>query len=443
MPDLPSFEDVARSGQFWLTGGRVPGVLLENSSPGPDLVDAGEGLRATDILIDGGTIAALEAPSKRTGPSIDLRGGQVWPGFVDMHTHLDKGHIWPRRPNPDGTFMGALDNVELDRTAHWSAADVRARAEFALSCAYAHGTTAIRTHLDSIPPQDGISWPVFEDLRQEWAGRIALQGVSLFAIESAREAGFVDSIADRVAAANGVMGAVSYMVPDIKPLLLSVFAAAVSRNLDLDFHVDESLDPGAQSLEVIADIALETGFSGRIVCGHCCALSILPDAGAERVLAKIANAGIGIVSLPMCNLYLQDRTPGRTPRRRGITLIHEMRAMGIEVAIASDNTRDPFYAYGDLDGLEVFREAVRIGHLDHPIDDAPALITSVPAGLMGLDKLGSIKVGGPADLIAFDGRTYTELLARPEAHRVVVRNGRPFKPALPDYRDLDPIVGAA
>ena len=49
-------------------------------------------------------------------------------------------------------------------------------------------------------------------------------------------------------------------------------------------------------------------------------------------------------------------------------------ARGIPVAVASDNTRDPFYAYGDLDMLEVFREAVRIAHLDHPFGAWPAAV---------------------------------------------------------------------
>ena len=42
--------------------------------------------------------------------------------------------------------------------------------EFSLRCAYAHGTKAIRTHLDSIPPQEQISWPVFEEMRAALAG---------------------------------------------------------------------------------------------------------------------------------------------------------------------------------------------------------------------------------------------------------------------------------
>ena len=91
------------------------------------------------------------------------------PAFVDCHTHIDKGHIWPRKPNPDGTFIGALDAAGDDRAARWNAADVARRMDFSLRCAYAHGTAALRTHLDSLPPQETISWPVFEEMRERWA----------------------------------------------------------------------------------------------------------------------------------------------------------------------------------------------------------------------------------------------------------------------------------
>ncbi|MGO7808106.1 cytosine deaminase, partial [Rhizobium ruizarguesonis] len=77
-----------------------------------------------------------------------------------------------------------------------------------------------------------------------------------------------------------------------------------------------------------------------------------------------AKAGSAVVSLPMCSRYLQDRHPGRTPRGRGVTLCKELAAAGVATAVASDNARDPLYAYGDLDPGEVFREAVRILHLD-------------------------------------------------------------------------------
>ena len=62
----------------------------------------------------------------------------------------------------DGNPRGKHGRVRYDLRKHFGVTpqDVRARFEFGLRCAYAHGTRAIRTHLDSIPPQDGISWPL-------------------------------------------------------------------------------------------------------------------------------------------------------------------------------------------------------------------------------------------------------------------------------------------
>ena len=45
-----------------------------------------------DLCIDGGQIVADVA-----GPVVNMKGAMVFPAFTDMHTHLDKGHIWPDR----------------------------------------------------------------------------------------------------------------------------------------------------------------------------------------------------------------------------------------------------------------------------------------------------------------------------------------------------------
>jgi cytosine deaminase len=143
----------------------------------------------------------------------------------------------------------------------------------------------------------------------------------------------------------------------------------------------------------------------------------------------------------MCNMYLQDRHAGRTPRWRGVTLVHELNARGVPVAVASDNTRDPFYAYGDLDPMEVFREAVRTLHLDHPIGDWPAAVTRSAAGIIGRPDRGVIAAGLPADLVLFRARTWTELFARPQSDRTVLRSGVAIDRTLPDYRELDDLMG--
>jgi cytosine deaminase len=108
--------------------------------------------------------------------------------------------------------------------------------------------------------------------------------------------------------------------------------------------------------------------------------------------------------------------------------------------VASDNTRDPFYAYGDLDMIEVFREATRILHLDHAGADWIRAVAATPADLMGLDRCGRIEAGGTADLILLRARSWSELMARPQSDRTVLVGGRAIDRALPDYEELDGLM---
>ena len=411
-------------GPVTLTNIQVPACLLGQEGD----------LKRTELSIADGVLTQPQPIA------VDMEGAIALPCFTDMHTHLDKGHIWERSPNPDGTFACALATVAADRTSRWNAEDVRRRMEFSLRCAFAHGTRAIRTHLDSIPPQEAISFPVFQDLQADWAGRIELQAVCLIGCDHFSEDGPFAETADRVARTpGGVLGMVTYPVPDIRERIEGFFRMASARGLHADFHVDETMDPGVETLRLIAKIALETGFDAPITVGHCCSLSTQDEARALDTLDLVAKAAINVVSLPLCNLYLQERNPGRTPRRRGITLVHEMKDRGIRVAFASDNTRDPFFAYGDMDMLEVMREATRIGHLDHAGFDWPRAFSVNPAEICGFET-PSLSPGAPADLILCKARSWTELFARPQSDRIVLRAGEPIDRTLPDYAELDDLM---
>ncbi len=429
--------DIPAKGDYRLDRARVPRTLIE----GDDSTGGTDELAMVSITVGSdGRIAAI-GPTGEVVGGVDIGGRVLLPTFVDAHTHLDKGHIWSRQPNPDGTFVGALEATGADRLANWTAEDVRARMEFGLKSAYAHGTSAIRTHLDSIAPQHRISWPVFGEVRAEWAGRIDLQAVPLFGIDRALDADLMAETEELSAPYGGPLGAVAYWIDELQDGLDALFRLASETGRDLDFHVDETLDPASQCLGAIAETALRFRFEGKILCGHCCSIAVQDDAIVAKTLDKVAEAGIGVVSLPMCNMYLQDRHAGRTPRQRGVTLLHEMKARGIPVMVASDNTRDPFYAYGDLDMWEVYRTATRAAHLDHPIDNWIEAATCAPADLMGLSDAGRFKAGAPADFIIFRGRSWSEILSRAESDRIVVRQGRSIDRMLPDYGELDAVVG--
>ncbi|MCJ8509168.1 cytosine deaminase [Rhizobium lemnae] len=432
-----SFSELPDASRFVLTNATLPAVTVDGFS-GP----ANEGLMTADLVIGDGKVESVLLPGTAPAalPSLDMRDGMVWPCLVDMHTHLDKGHIWERRRNPDGSFMGALENVGADRAANWSADDVRTRMEFSLKTAYAHGTKLIRTHLDSIPPQHGISFEVFSELKHDWKDRIALQAVALLPLESVLDETVFGDIVAVTKHHGGLLGGATRILPDFEKILETLFRAAADNGLDIDLHVDETEDKQVLTLKTIAETKLKTGFEGAVTVGHCCSLARQDDDLAKQTINLVAEAGLSVVSLPMCNMYLQDRHAGRTPRWRGVTLFHELAAAGVKTAVASDNTRDPFYAYGDLDGVEVFRESVRILHLDHPLDTAARVVTTTPADILGRPDIGRIKAGAPADLILFSARRWSEFLSRPQADRIVMRNGMGIDRRLPDYRDLDPIL---
>ncbi len=430
---------------YWLRRAHCPLTLLPSGFRGNH-----QGLAAVDLEIAEGRIARIQptgSPLLETVPQLDLDGRMVLPCFVDSHTHLDKGHIWERSPNPDGTFAGALTATRKDAAQYWQREDVYRRMEFGLRCSEAHGTKAIRTHIDCIHGQDQISLPVAAQLREEWRDRLTLQIVSLvplaeFLTPNGEAMGTLSRIADQIAQLGAVLGGVAYMHPHLAAQLDAVFTLAQSRGIEqLDFHVDESGNPEAIALRAVAEAALRHNFTGSIVCGHCCSLAVQTPVEVAKTLALVKQAGIAIVSLPMCNLFLQDRrTNHTTPHWRGVTLAHEIRNHGIPLAFASDNCRDPFYGFGDHDMLEVFRESVRIAHLDYPCGDWVATVTDVPAQVLGLGANG-LKAGQIADFVIFSGRGYSELLARSQHDRWVIRNGKRCDRPLPDYRELDDLVG--
>src|SRR5207249_9519159 len=115
------FVTVPERAAYWLRHATVPAPLVTELPAGVPVTS--DGLASIDVAIRDGRIAAVVpaggAPAEEA--SVDLGRGQLWPCFVDMHTHLDKGHTWERAPNPDGKFDSALRTVAADRAANWSA----------------------------------------------------------------------------------------------------------------------------------------------------------------------------------------------------------------------------------------------------------------------------------------------------------------------------------
>lgn len=400
-----------------LKNARIPAFLLKNLSGKPE----GQGLILTDLALNDGLIAA-DYPD---GASVeDLDGRILLPGLIDAHVHLDKTYI-VGRTGQSRTGLAEAVALSITDIPNRTLADLRQRMDRAIARALRHGTTAMRTHLDSMQiPSENPAWLALAEMRQRWQGLMSLQAVALMRIERALEPGFAARCAD-IAAHGGLAG--GYISAEGCPpeAVDAFFRIAAAAGLDVDFHVDESLETEARGIETVLDSLVRTGFGGRVTLSHCCALAAMPEARAAALIPRMAAAGVHVVSLPNSNLYLQDRRPGTTARMRGLTLVQELAAAGMPVSFASDNVQDPFYPYGNYDLLEIFRQGVIATQLEGAPEAWIASITATPAATMGLSG-GLIAPGAPADLVIFEARDWTELMSRAHEDRRVIRAGCEF-----------------
>lgn len=371
----------------------------------------------------GNGVGAGSASATQTEAPWHLHGAPVLPGLVEAHTHIDKTFTLPRLGTVPPGLLAAIEAMKVDR-AKWTATDVRERAGRALRWAESAGVVVLRTHCDwweatGVP----LAWPVLRELAETWAGRVSLQRVSLIPLHLFEQPADARRLA-RIVADSGpgaCLGGFVHTTNWSEAALRHLFAAAEDAGLDVDLHCDEELSPGAQGLGTTARLLREMTFSGRVVCGHTCALAAKPEAESLAILDSVARSPITLISLPTTNLLLQDATTGRTPRQRGITLLKEARARGIPVLVSTDNVQDAFCSVGSFDPVESLAVGVLVGQLEAPFDIWSESIcradwlARAPAAL-------PLRPGAPADLVVFGSADPWSWPARTQP-RVVLRAG--------------------
>ena len=155
--------------------------------------------------------------------------------------------------------------------------------DFSLRCAYAHGTRAMRTHLDSVAPQDEISWPVFETIREKWRGRIELQAC----LPARHRSGARPGLVRRTGQARWQRPRACSAASPIWCRTWKSCSTSCSRWPSSTVSTSTSMPTkptirGACSLTQIAEAALRHGFQGKVLVGHCCSLARQPDRRRAR-----------------------------------------------------------------------------------------------------------------------------------------------------------------
>jgi cytosine deaminase len=357
------------------------------------------------LILREGRVAAI-----KPAPSGEARWLAL-PGLVNLHAHADRSFaVQSYRPS---SLADALSAANKARAA-FTSADVQIRARRLFERSIAHGVTRLRTHTDVDPVVELRSMQGVLAARGEVASRL---DVEVIAFSTSRNDLADQDGVERLERAIGLepdfLGASLNSSADAARALDALLGLAERHDLPVDLHLDEHLEPGRMLAPMVADAVIARGLQGRVTLSHLCALSALADVPARALIDKIARAQITVIALPETNLLLQDRVDG-TPRRRGVTLVRELLAGGVEVRFGTDNVRDWFCPFGDGDMLDTALSGAMTAHLD----DQSQLIGAI------CDGRRSIEEGALADVVLIPASSFDDALARRPAGRIVFKCGR-------------------
>ena len=377
-----------------------------------------------DIAITGDRIAAvgqLDAPAVRT---IDASGDLVSPPFVDPHFHMDATLSYGLpRVNASGTLIEGISLWgELREIA--TVDEMVERAVRYCDWAASMGLLAIRTHVDTTPDHlRGVD--AMLEVKRRVAPYLELQLVAfpqdgLYRAKNGR--GNLIRALDRGVDIVGGIPHFERTMEEGTESVKDVARIAADRGLMLDIHCDETDDPMSRHVETMAAEVTRHGLGVRAAGSHLTSMHSMDNYYVSKLLPLIAESEMTVIPNPLINITLQGRHD-TYPKRRGLTRVKEMQALGITVGWGQDCVLDPWYSLGTGDMLDVAFMGMHVAQMTHPAEMARCfeMVTHTNARIMNLEGYG-LKVGDLASLVVIDADNPTEALRlRPDRLFVVSR----------------------
>jgi cytosine deaminase len=377
-----------------------------------------------DIAIEDGRIRRIAAAIPPGGHEIlDVSNRLVLPGFVETHIHPDKAFIADRTEGLSAGGPTAQTLVARLKKA-FTVEDVYRRARRVVELAVRHGCTTMRAHveIDALVELRGVE--AMRRLQADFAGVLDLELIAFAQEGIFHESVTRDLLREALKSGLSTLGGCPYMDADQRAHIDWFFDTAQSFGVPLDFHADSADDPAMLTSDYIAAQTIARGMHGRVSLGHLCMLDVLPPPERARVIDRLREAQIHVISLPATELHMKGRTDAQRTWR-GVTRIAELRDAGINVSVSTNNIVNPFTPYGHPDLLRqalITAMAAHLGNLEQ-LAWLPELITTNPARALRLRDYG-LAEGCRADLVVLDAGDAAQAIAEQAEKLYVIKAGR-------------------
>ena len=377
-----------------------------------------------DIGVAAGRIVSIGPAGTGAGAThqVDIAGALLVPAFVEGHIHLDTsfyGDKWiPHKPCTNGFDVHERVAFQAENMA--AAAPMAERARKQLELCVAHGSLHMRSHV-MVDGSVGLkSLETILKIREEYRDIIDIQLVAFPQSGILKSPGTAALLDEAIALGADLVGGLdpASFDRDLQGHLDVVFGVADKNGVGVDIHLHDFGSLGAFTVEEICARTVALGMQGRVVVSHAYGLGNLDTDAARAIGAKIAKAGVSIMT--------------NAPGDHAFPPVALLRAEGVNVFGGSDNIRDSWWPYGDGDMLG---RAMMIGYrsgfyTDEELTAAFDVVTAAGAKAFGLEGYG-IAVGANADFVTLDAEHVPEaVVAVPKGRRVfkagrlVAENGR-------------------
>ena len=394
-------------------------LILRNA-----LIAGEESKPPVDIGIEGGRIAAIEGRLAAEGEEIDVGGRLVSPGFIETHIHLDKSCLLDRCKSVKGTLEEAIGEVAKAKQ-NFQPEDVRERAVRTLEKSILQGTTHMRTHLEVDPVVGLKSLDGIQPLIDEYKWAIDLE-ICVFPQEGLlNNPGTDELMIEGLKRGCHVVGGAPYTDSDPPGQIDRLFEMAREFDVDVDLHLDFGNTPEGMTIEHVCNRTEEYGYGGRVTVGHMTQLSTLEVPELERIIRRLADAGVAVTVLPSTDLYLMGRHQDHSVLR-GVVPVHKMLRHGVNCNLSSNNVLNPFTPFGDCSLIRManlYANICQVGQIDDTIECFD-MVTRRSADLLNLDDYG-IEVGKSADLVVIDNKDRQSAVAELSQPLMGLKKGRP------------------
>jgi cytosine/creatinine deaminase len=380
-----------------------------------------DGRGPLDIGVMGTKIAAMEPNLPPGVEDYEFGGRLALPGLVETHLHLDKACILDRC-HAGADLAAAIASVSAAK-AGFTEEDVAERAGRVLKKCIGQGTMHIRTHVE-VDPVVGMRG--FEGVRaaareHEWGVDVE---ICVFPQEGMTNyPGVEELVIEGLKRGAKVIGGAPYVDADPHGQIDRIFGIARDFDVDIDLHLDFSLNADELDADYVCRKTDEFGWGGRVAIGHVSKLSALPPERFDAAAKRLADAGVAVTVLPATDLFLMGR--GHTHNvPRGIAPAHRLVAAGVNCSISTNNVLNPFTPFGDCSLIRManlYANAAQIGDAEG-LALCLEMVSGRAAKLVNARGHG-LEIGGIANIVIFNGSDKAEAVAEIAQPLLGIRSG--------------------